>query len=33
MAKSPHSEIFKSQVHNTLGIYLSFEKPSCFLEE
>lgn len=33
MVKSPHSEIFKSQVHNTLGIYLSFEKPSCFLEE
>lgn len=25
--------MFKSQVHNTLGIYLSFEKPSCFLEE
>lgn len=33
MAKSPHSETFKSQVHNTLGIYLSFEKLSCFLEE
>ena len=32
-AQSPHSEIFKSQVHNTLGIVLSFEKPSCFLEE
>lgn len=32
-AKSPHSEIFKSQVHKTLGIVLSFEKPSCFLEE
>lgn len=33
VTKSPHSEMFKSQVHNTLGIYLSFEKPSCFLEE
>lgn len=33
MAKSPHSEIFKSRVHNTLGIYLSFEKPSYFLGE
>lgn len=33
MAKSPHSETFKSQVHNTLRIYLSFEKQSCFLEE
>lgn len=33
VTKSPHSEMFKSQVHNTLGIYLSFEKPSYFLEE